>query len=139
MRRIGFMEPIEFVSGKWTPVSVKSPRYAQDAVAGNYSRANMSDVSLFISNLRVRMGNKGKISNRLYYSIKTYHKVGNTAMAQAARDRFKGIAALVRTVFATPEQLATFTAQWRASSVNQTLRKFIWDAQAAIYDSQQNP
>lgn len=137
MRRIGYSEPIEFVSGKLVPIRMKSDYYSPSATGsvsdGSYASRNQSDNSLFVCQTRIRRGNQGVIARRNYFAIKTYYQVSNSEASLAARARFMAVAAAVRTAYAVPETLASYTAQWRAQggSLNQTLRKFIWDAEAA--------
>lgn len=60
-----------------------------------------------------------------------------SAIEQASRNRFRAISARVRTAYATEATLNSYKAQFRAQSAVLSLRKFIWDAEAALYAAEQ--
>lgn len=60
-----------------------------------------------------------------------------SALEQASRNRFRAISARVRTAYATEQTLNSYKAQFRAQNSVKSLRKFIWDAEAALYAAEQ--
>lgn len=61
-----------------------------------------------------------------------------SALEQSVRARFKAVSGRVRTAFATPQTLSSYKAQFRSQTAAKSLRKFIWDAEAALYDAENN-
>lgn len=54
----------------------------------------------------------------------------------ATRDRFKAIAARVQAAYADSTKMATYRTQFAAQSAVKSLRKYVWDAEAALYDAE---
>lgn len=128
MRRIGFIAPVEFVSGKWAPTATTT--YHNDSAAYG------TDVTLFVSHRRSRVFANGDATSFNYYGIRVRSNRHVLTMPEiTVRTRFAAIAALVRAAYADVTKYPTYVAQWKASGRRVTLRKFIWDQETAIYDS----
>lgn len=125
MRRIGFIAPVEFVSGKWAPTATTT-----------FYNGDRCDVTLFISHRRSRLYSNGDAQSFNYYGIRVRsNKHPLTSPEINVRTRFAAIAALVRAAYADVTKYPTYVAQWKASGRRVTLRKFIWDQETAIYDA----
>lgn len=104
-----------------------------------------------IDHLEGKIGKKSKV---VYKKMRTANKDGEKvnftslyekpadrqigAREQAARDNFRAVSARVRAAYANPETLASYKAQFRAQNSVLSLRKFIWDAEAALQAAQGN-
>ncbi len=102
-----------------------------------------------IAFLRGKIGKKEPI---VYKRLNTANKDGeNTNFTQVyvkpephalsaaeteTRTRFKAISARVRTAYSTESTLRSYKAQFAVQSTYKSLRKFIWEAEAALYDAE---
>ena len=128
MRRIGFIAPVEFVSGKWAPTATTTYY--------NGTGVNSTDVTLFVSHRRSREFANGEATSFNYYGIRVrsnFHALSQSEIT--VRTRFTAISALVRAAYADVTKYPTYVAQWKASGKRMTLRKFIWDQETAIYEA----
>jgi len=121
-RKLNFMLPVERWSGKMAP--------KKHFVGDTEFRQGSPYVIGVVRN--------NGLGTKQFYSIRTKPmEYTLTEDAQAARVRFKAIAERVRTAYATEATLNTYRAQYKASPdrENITLRKFIWDAETALYEA----
>ena len=124
-RTIVYMAPVETMGGKWAQVSRSTYKNGEDG-SGVYNR-------FIISQSRMRIyakGDAGRVNYFAYRSESNAH--GLTAAEIATRNTFKSVAAKVRAAYADVTKYTTYMAQWKASGQKVTLRKFIWDAEAAL-------
>ena len=104
-----------------------------------------------VNYLRGKIGKKSKVVYKhMNVENKDGEKVNFTSLyekpagrvigsrEQTARDIFRAVSARVRTAYATEATLNSYKAQFRAQSDVKSLRKFIWDAEAALYAAENN-
>lgn len=122
-RTIIYMAPVETMGGKWSQVSRTTYQNGEDRQFNRF----------IISQSRSRIyakGDAGRVNYFAYRSESNFH--GLSAAEIATRNTFKTVAAKVRAAYADVTKYTTYVAQWKASGQKVTLRKFIWDAEAAL-------
>lgn len=122
MRYVRYMAPVESVSGKWAQKDVK---------AGEQTLASNTPRTLFISQRRDNI-----FGFKAYFAIKNNNRTSSyTAQELAQQTRFKAVAARVVAAYSNPSMLQSYKQQWEAAGKEVTLRKYIWDAEQALYDA----
>lgn len=122
-RTIIYMAPVETMGGKWSQVSRTTYQNGQDRQFNRF----------IISQSRSRIyakGDAGRVNYFAYRSESNFHGLSSAEIT--ARNTFKTVAAKVRAAYADVTKYTTYLAQWKASGQKVTLRKFIWDAEAAL-------
>ena len=123
MRTIIYMAPVETMGGKWAQVSKTTYLNGADRQFNRF----------IISQSRMRTYAKGEAARVNYFAFRSdsnYHGLSQNEIT--VRNTFKTVAAKVRAAYADVTKYPTYVAQWKASGRKVTLRKFIWDAEAAL-------
>lgn len=131
-RTLRFILPFERWSGKIAPKKQQLPA-GPGVIPDRFIQGSPCVTGVVRTN---------ELGTKQFYRIRIRGNATHTlgSIEQAARERFRSIAARVRTAYATPATLTSYKLQYQVCPIKDkiTLRKFIWDAEAALYDAEQN-
>lgn len=122
MRYVRYIAPVESVSGKWAQ---------QNVTAGDQNLPSNTPRTLFISQRRDNL-----FGFKAYFAIKSANRSTPVTEGEIlARARFTQVAKAVTAAYKDTTKFDAYRAQWAAAGKTVTLRKFIWDAEAANIES----